>query len=736
MMASNNSNGARRLSSSAREAFKAALLYGTLGVLWIILSDSLLNLWFQDPLAARHYQTYKGWFYVCVTAVLAYAVLKRALSRVERAQAVVEAEKNRLMQVVEHMPILMDASDEHGRILVWNGESERVTGYSSGEMVSNPKAIELLYPDAAYRQRMFADARYQGAQFSGWEWEVTCKDGARRIIAWSSIAGRVSVPGWASWRVGVDVTERRRAEDELRNAHQRLAFHVNNSPLAYIEWDSERRVQRWSPQAVEIFGWTEREALGKTDAELRLVPPEDMAEVDETVKGLIGGTLARGVLANRNYRKDGAIIHCEWYNSALYGESGKVESLLSQVQDVTERVESQEERQRLEAQVQHAQKLESLGVLAGGIAHDFNNLLVGILGNADLALLSLPEKGEARECLMDLVVSAQHAAELCKQMLAYSGRGRFVVEPVDVNGMLRSMGSLIQASISKRAVLNLLLAEKLPLIEADAAQLRQVFMNLLINASDALGDDDGRIDVSSSVEFCDRDYFDRRAVREDLAGGEYVRVEIRDSGCGMDPETQRKIFEPFFTTKFTGRGLGLAAVLGIMRGHRGAITVSSAPGEGAAFTLYFPVAAGVCEAFGGIGECFGADGARVLVVDNEPMVRSLAQRSLESAGYVVSCAANGAEALDLLKRHRDEFHAMLLDLNLPTANGQILFSTLRSLTRGLPIVVTSGYSEEESVSRLGVAGLDAYLQKPYSAQELVEKLSFVIARARAGHQKD
>ena len=256
--------------------------------------------------------------------------------------------------------------------------------------------------------------------------------------------------------------------------------------------------------------------------------------------------------------------------------------------DSTGRRRSEEERLAFERRMQQTQKLESLGVLAGGIAHDFNNLLMGILGNADLALSKSPPESPVRAYIRNIDTAAQRAADLANQMLAYSGKGRFVVEPIDLSRLVEEMGHLLATVISKRAALRYRLAADLPPVEADATQLRQVVMNLITNASDALGDEEGVITVATGVVEIDPAGTAPRSSGAPLPPGTYVFIEVSDTGCGMDPATRARIFDPFFTTKQTGRGLGLAAVLGIVRGHRGALRVSSEPGQGTTFTVLFP----------------------------------------------------------------------------------------------------------------------------------------------------
>ena len=401
--------------------------------------------------------------------------------------------------------------------------------------------------------------------------------------------------------------------------------------------------------------------------------------------------------------------------------------LLLAVTDITERKWAEEKRLQLERQMQQSQKLESLGVLAGGIAHDFNNLLAIILGNASLALDELSPSSPARQSLWAIEQTSLRAAELCRQMLAYSGKGRFVMENVQLSDLISGMTSLLKASISKKAVLNLNLnlSKPLPLLRGDPNQLRQVVMNLIINASEALGDHTGAIAVSTGVIDCSREALARlHGGEENLSEGPYVWLEVADTGGGMSPEVQQRIFEPFFTTKFTGRGLGLPAVLGIVRGHRGVLKLETRAGEGTSFTVLFPALA--LESTPWLSGATEASNRRqsglILLVDDEESVRVLGVRMLERLGFQALTAANGREALELFRTRRGEIALVLLDLTTPELNGEETVQELRRLDPKIPIVMSSGYAESEIVSRFADQRLAGFLQKPYTMTALLECL--------------
>ncbi len=395
-----------------------------------------------------------------------------------------------------------------------------------------------------------------------------------------------------------------------------------------------------------------------------------------------------------------------------------------------ERVRGKEQRDLLEAQVQHAQKLESLGVLAGGIAHDFNNLLTGILGNADLGLLDVEPGSSAHGSLSEIRAAAQRAADLSRQMLAYSGKGSFVIEPIDLNDVVREMASLLEVSISKRAALEYDLSDDIPLVVGDATQLRQVIMNLITNASDAVGEADGTISIASGLKHCDDSYLSECYLVQDVPEGDFVSLCISDTGCGMDEDTVQRIFDPFFTTKFTGRGLGLASALGIVRGHGGAVRVESVSGAGTTFEILLPAGEAKASAFERRKRetsSWNGEGV-VMVVDDEEAVREVAARMLERAGLEVVKACDGVEAVDYFREHSSEIGCVLLDLTMPRLSGEETLKELRGIRSDVKVVLSSGYSEQEVVGRFEDDGIVGFVQKPYLVSKLVGKIGEALTR--------
>lgn len=393
--------------------------------------------------------------------------------------------------------------------------------------------------------------------------------------------------------------------------------------------------------------------------------------------------------------------------------------------DVTERRE--QEVQRFNERLLQAQKLELLGILAGGIAHDFNNLLSGILGFNSLAMSRLPTDSPARSDLEHVDSAAEQAAELTRQMLAYSGKGRFLVERVDLNHVTNELTSLLKVSISKKVLLRMGLAAEPVTVEADVAQLRQVIMNLITNASDAIGGQVGTVTVATGVVDADREYLDRTYIQDELPAGTYATLEVTDTGCGMPPGVIERMFDPFYTTKEGGHGLGLAATLGIVRGHKGAISVYSEPGVGTTIKCLFPVAAGAPTATDTHEHPAPRTGSGlVLAVDDEPLVLALAKATLEWAGYDVLLAEDGQEAVEIFEKRCEDIDVVLLDMTMPRLNGEEAFRKMRAIQPGVRVLLSSGYNEQEATSRFAGKGLAGFIQKPYRTKDLLSHLEALL----------
>jgi nitrogen-specific signal transduction histidine kinase/CheY-like chemotaxis protein len=405
-------------------------------------------------------------------------------------------------------------------------------------------------------------------------------------------------------------------------------------------------------------------------------------------------------------------------------------------EDVSERKRIQDERIELERQIQHGQKLESLGLLAGGIAHDFNNILTIILGNASLGLNNLSEDQPTHKCLTEVKVAAQRAAELTRQMLDYSGRGSFEMRNLDVSFLVKGMATLLRSSIPNNATLELDCSLLSTPIKADVNQIQQIVLNLITNAAESYDKEEGGVvRVQTGVIRCEQADLDKSCILEKPPAGKYVHITVSDTGSGMTEATRAKLFEPFFTTKFYGRGLGMAATLGIVKSHNGAILIESESGVGTTVRTLFPV-----QDSPGL-DIITADSplasvddspvkGTVLIVDDEEAVLDIAERTIQRIGFTVLIASSGLKALDIFKTQGNSIDCVLLDMTMPQMDGIKTYKELRKINQQVAVFLASGYAEKDIEDKLKDLDIAGFIQKPYEASTLKQTLlEFLRARS-------
>ncbi|HEX7088189.1 MAG TPA: PAS domain-containing protein [Vicinamibacterales bacterium] len=578
--------------------------------------------------------------------------------------------------------------------------------------------MALIHPDdrprieAAFRDQLRAGAGVFHGEYrvrhrdGGWRWHLSrgasVRDGQGRVV---HLAGLTS-----------DVTHARETHEALRASEARLSAVASGAPFG-IMLTGVDGTPLWANERLLALFRIDREMFRAGRLRER-IHEEDRARVrDAWTRALRDG--AEFDLSYRVVLPDGRERMMRGRSAPVRGVDGDVAGYVAMVEDVTEWHETERARRDLEQQLQHAQKLESLGVLAGGIAHDFNNLLVGILGNANLALLDLPPDSPVRALVRQIQAAAERSADLTRQLLAYAGRGQHVVTSVNLSSLVQELSTLLQAALSKHARLEQQLDPGVPDVLADPAQITQVVMNLLTNASEAVGEDPGVVSVRTRLVHLSRPALDALYLGSDLPEGSYVCLEVADTGHGMSSETVARIFDPFFTTKFTGRGLGLAAVLGIVRTHRGALDVETREGVGTSFRVYLPAvrmtrAASPPPESSGRGQV----GGLVLVVDDEPAVRLVARRFLERWGFEVVEAENGMKAVELAGQLGDRLRLALVDLTMPYQDGRATLHALRELKAELPVVLMSGYTEQAAGGEVDRGRHVRFVQKPFTAIQL------------------
>jgi two-component system cell cycle sensor histidine kinase/response regulator CckA len=473
-----------------------------------------------------------------------------------------------------------------------------------------------------------------------------------------------------------------------------------------------------------------------------LTGPDDLIGLDDFAMGwrdqaeayrADDAAVIEGGTSRVNYEEpqttpDGEQIWLRTSKLPLRDLDGTIIGVLGTYEDITEEKRREERERQLQTEVQHNQKLESLGVLAGGIAHDFNNILTGILGQADLVLADLPPVSPVSARLEAIQFAATSASDLCRQMLAYSGKGRFVIAPLDLSEVVLEMRDMLEAVVSKKVTLRFDLASELPAVNADASQLQQIILNFVLNASEAIDNGMGVVGVHTGIIECDPESINTTFMDHDLSPGRYVTLEVTDTGCGMDKVTKERMFEPFFSSKFTGRGLGLSAVQGIVRGHKGAIETYSEPGRGTTMKVLLPASPLPSKSLSKPEDT--ARGWRgtgtVLVVDDESVVREVAQGMLERAGLNVLTAEDGREALVVFGNHADEINCVILDLTMPHLDGEETFRELRRIRPDVAVILASGYNQQDVTQRFTGKGLAGFLQKPFRLESLTEMVEAIL----------
>ncbi|MFP8880318.1 MAG: PAS domain S-box protein, partial [Myxococcota bacterium] len=518
--------------------------------------------------------------------------------------------------------------------------------------------------------------------------------------------------------VARDITQRVHAQEELHRSEERYRLVAEASHDIISELDASGRLVYSSPNVKDLLGYSVEEVTGAYP--FGLVHRD---EVDELRRGFSSG-IANGTAIRRGpirvRHRDGSWRWVEGVGFP-YQHTTDETRFLTVSRDVTDQVRANEERREFDTRMLHAQKLESLGVLAGGVAHDFNNLLTPILGDASLALMELADDSPVRIRLERIQKAAHRAAALTNQMLTYAGTGLLVSEPVDLSQLVEEMGQLLETAVSHQTTLFFEPHDDLPSVMGDPAQLSQVVMNLITNAAEALGASGGRITLRTGA-------VDGAQVQPFLPGpetaqrsGPHVYFDVIDTGCGMNAQTRSKIFDPFFSTKFTGRGLGLAAVMGIVRDHQGSIEIDTEVGRGTRFRVVFPACSEqVTIAHPTVTDAFSwRNRGTILVVDDDEGVRDLAADTLQRTGMNVLCASDGREGIELFRKMAHEIRLVLLDRTMPETSGEWTFHEMRKIDPEIPILLISGHSEERAVSQFGEQGLAGFLQKPFMPEVLI-----------------
>ena len=672
-------------------------------------------------------------FLVLLATIGALFWQRRLLLRLERQTAALHLSEERLTLVLEgNEDGFWDWDLRTGRI----ARSERwaaMLGYTLAEIAPTFEGgLNLVHPDdRPLYERLLNWPTPGQAQRYDVEMRMRTKSGEWRwILKRGKIVSRA--PDGTPVRMAgtqTDITVLKHAREELARQETQFRFIHKHAPVG-LSWVRGQRPETRlvNPAHERITGVPVARSLDDASY-VAATHPEDRERQRLLAERMKRGEIPHFSLEKRYVHPDGrvvwAMLTMHLFRDPVMHEWQELTTLV----DITEVKLAEEEREKLRLKMIDSQKLESLGVLAGVIAHDFNNLLTVVLANATLMRTEAGDPRSRDEHLAHIENAARRAADLCRQMLAYAGGGNFVLERADLTALVRDTAQLLQVSISKKARLVLDLAPELPPVEADTTQLQQVIMNLVINASDALGDAPGEI-VLTTRRGRPRPATGILIHSFELPAGDCVCLEVRDNGQGMTPATLGRVFDPFFTTKFAGRGLGLAAVLGIVRAHHGALTVTSTPGLGSCFSLFLPAeirAAPPATPATNPPLPAPVPNATILLADDEPVVLATADQLLRRGGYQTVLAADGHEAVRHFRANPGRFAAVLLDLTMPGLDGAEALRIIRTIDPGVPVLLMSGYSERDVLERVRDQGPVPVLRKPFSYESLLARMAAVIA---------
>jgi|GEM_PF-6660693 len=605
------------------------------------------------------------------------------------------------------------------RFLELNPAFEKLTGLKASDLIGNTQ-LEVIPNSEPYWVETYGKVALAGTTVSFDNYSDVLKK-HYHVTAYSPEVGKFAT-------VFMDITALKLAEDALKESEYRWKFALEGSGDGVWDWNIKTGQAFYSSRYKEMLGFAENEIGNTSDEWLKRLHPEDAPGVITGLEPYLGGKTGSASVEFRMLCKDGSWKWILGRGMVVSRDSdGNPLRMIGTNTDITDRKKAEEEKQTLEYQLQHTQKLESLGVLSGGIAHDFNNILAIIIGYCGMTKLNY---GMAEKNIPIIEDAAERAAGLCRQMLAYAGKAQLTKSKISMVENLEEIVGMLKATLPRNAEIKTDFSAEIPLIEGDASQLRQVVMNLIINASEAIATEQGVVDVSlARIKIvADNKYEDYHG--KPIPPGEYVCLEVTDNGCGMDEETKWRIFEPFYTTKFTGRGLGMSAVLGIIKSHAGALQLFSQQGHGTTFKVYLPTqvsdnAVDEDQAVSADAATWKVGSGTILLADDEEPIRDVAKNFLEMFGFTVLEAVNGREALEIYKQNAAEITIVITDLGMPVMDGYELFSELKKLNPELPIILSSGYGDAEVSARMGSANISGIISKPYNPGRLREALKSV-----------
>jgi PAS domain S-box-containing protein len=632
-------------------------------------------------------------------------------------------------QFMTNSPIYIFFKDENIRPLKLSSNYEKMLGKPVKELLG--KTMDELFPSELAKTMVADDLRIlkEGKQIS-----VEEVFNGRH---YSTVKFPIQIEGEPRFLSGytIDITERKQAEEKLRESEGKYRTIVETTMEWIWEIDVNGRHIFSNPKISDILGYSIEEIMGNSADEF--IHPDDRKEVETKMSLYIAEKQGWRSWVLRWKHKDGSYRYLESNACPIFNNTGDLIGYQGADRDITDRILAEEKRIEIERHLFHVQKLESLGLLAGGIAHDFNNLLAVILGNLELAMDDIPPDSIVRPFLEGAFNASKKSASLTRQMLAYSGKGRFIIENINISELVQENFNIFRSSIPGTITMNLHMNADIPFINADASQIQQVVMNLITNAAESIGEKAGDITISTDVLACDERFLSLSRIEQKPEPGNFIFLEVSDTGCGMDDNTLKKLFDPFFTTKFTGRGLGMAALQGIIRSHKGAIMVESSLNHGTTVRIYFPVAPGENSDSMNTVSAHQTRSSSIepslsagviLIVDDDLAILKLCSSIVRRFGFSVMTAVDGREAVEIYGNNADQITCVILDLTMPKMDGVATFKAMKDIRHDVKVILSSGYSEQAATEHFKGTGLTGFIQKPYGKQELMDKLNLVLKK--------
>ncbi len=651
-----------------------------------------------------------------------------------QSQQRVQDSEQRYRTLVENAPIIIIRIDLEQRLVSINREGLTIINEENEEAAVGTPLMNFISQKDKATVQTHLERTYQGLDQ---ECEIQTSETSRERTYSICMTPLKDDNGDVSGVliIGRDVSANRESQLALEKAERELSTVLSSIPdfvwSGEIDSNGEVNYRYCSPVAETMTGYSTEFLLGGPKNYLTIVYPDDRKQVVKRFEQFLAN---KETTLEQEYRIVRPDQSTRWVRDCLDTQplgNGNY-TIHGVVTDITARREAEETREALKTRLQQAQQFESLGVLAGGVAHDFNNLLVAIMGHTSLAKQELEENPQASvENLSQVESIAQRAAELCQQMVAYSGKKEVVIGSVDISDLIQEMALLLRSAISKKIQLRYQLEPDLPAIQIDRTQIRQVLMNLILNAKEAIGDENGTVTLSSKqVSHEDIEKLLPRFDGLEHSPKGYVVIEVSDTGCGMNETTLQRIFDPYYSTKFTGRGLGMAATYGIVSSHNGSITIDSEPNQGTTVSVLLPLSPSAnetqfVEPSPSLTTPMTGSG-KILVVDDEPIVRKATAKLLAYSGFEVVSASSGLEAIEICFKQEGEFSAILLDLTMPEMSGEETYCRLREVGDETPVLFTSGFHEQASIQQLIDQRKASFLVKPYQPQRLIESLNDII----------